>query len=71
MLEAARFSLSVQCTFLAFFYARVLPFMRNDEAKSIMTVDGSPVEYSWVIPNRTKPAAGEATRQVRFAIEPL
>ncbi|KAF7362289.1 hypothetical protein MVEN_00575500 [Mycena venus] len=37
---------------------------------SIMTSEGGPVELSWVIPNRSKPRAGEVTRQLRFCIEP-
>ncbi|KAH8798041.1 tryptophan dimethylallyltransferase-domain-containing protein [Flagelloscypha sp. PMI_526] len=74
MLETAAFPIESQARFLVFIYSRVLGFMGPAEhvgPGSIMTIDGSPVELSWVIPNRSKPQPGEATRQLRFAIEPL
>lgn len=74
MQETAAFTVEVQARFLVFVYARVLGFMGPAERKGpgvIITFDGSPVELSWVIPNRSKPRRGEATRQLRFAIEPL
>ncbi|KAF9039482.1 aromatic prenyltransferase [Hymenopellis radicata] len=74
MQETAAFTVEVQARFLIFVYARVLGLMGPAEKKGpgcIVTVDGSPVELSWVIPNRSKPRRGEATRQLRFAFEPL
>ncbi|KAF7351052.1 hypothetical protein MSAN_01667500 [Mycena sanguinolenta] len=69
-----REQVSVQARFLTFIYARVLGFMGPEDkavgASSIMTSEGCPVELSWVIPNRSKPRAGEVTRQLRFCIEP-
>lgn len=74
MLETGAFPVEVQARFLVFVYARVLGFMGPSDKTgpgSIMSVDGSPVELSWVIPNRSRPGPGEVTRQLRFAIEPL
>ncbi|KAJ6489682.1 tryptophan dimethylallyltransferase-domain-containing protein [Mycena vitilis] len=74
MMETAVFPVAVQARFLTFIYARVIGFMGPTDKSvgpgSIMTSEGGPVELSWVIPNRSKPAAGEVTRQLRFCIEP-
>ncbi|KAJ7318985.1 tryptophan dimethylallyltransferase-domain-containing protein [Mycena albidolilacea] len=74
MLETGVFPVAVQARFLTFIYARVLGFMGPDDKAvgpgSVMTSEGGPVELSWVIPNRAKPAAGDVTRQLRFCIEP-
>ncbi|KAF8999437.1 aromatic prenyltransferase [Cyathus striatus] len=73
MLETSSFPLEAQCKFLIFVYARVLGMMGPHYAYgtgSLMTIDGSPVELSWVIP-RKRPTLGSINRQVRFAIEPI
>jgi hypothetical protein len=74
MMVTTAFPVELQARFLIFVYARVLGFMGpEDEAVgpgSYMTAEGSPVELSWVIPNRSKPRPGEVTRQIRFCIEP-
>jgi len=74
MMETGAFPVAVQARFLTFIYARVLGFIGPDDKAvgpgSIMTSEGGPVELSWVIPNRSKPRAGEVTRQLRFCIEP-
>ncbi|KAK7057610.1 tryptophan dimethylallyltransferase-domain-containing protein [Favolaschia claudopus] len=74
MMETGVFPVAVQARFLIFIYARVIGFMGPDDKSvgpgSIMTSEGCPVELSWVIPNRSKPRAGEVSRQLRFCIEP-
>ncbi|KAF8146893.1 tryptophan dimethylallyltransferase-domain-containing protein [Mycena galopus ATCC 62051] len=74
MMETGVFPVEIQARFLTFIYARVLGFMGPDDKSvgpgSIMTSEGCPVELSWVIPNRSKPRAGDITRQLRFCIEP-
>ncbi|KAJ7822491.1 tryptophan dimethylallyltransferase-domain-containing protein [Mycena olivaceomarginata] len=74
MMVTAAFAVELQARFLIFVYARVLGFMGPEDESvgpgSYMTAEGSPVELSWVIPNRSKPRPGEVTRQIRFCIEP-
>ncbi|KAJ7367639.1 tryptophan dimethylallyltransferase-domain-containing protein [Mycena albidolilacea] len=74
MMVTAAFTVELQARFLIFVYTRVLGFMGpEDEAVgpgSYMTAEGSPVELSWVILDRSKPRPGEVTRQLRFCIEP-
>ncbi|KAJ7153587.1 tryptophan dimethylallyltransferase-domain-containing protein [Mycena crocata] len=74
MMETASFTVEVQARLLTFVHARVLGFMgppdKTTGPGTIMTSEGGPVEMSWVIPNRSKPRAGEVNRQIRFCIEP-
>ncbi|KAF5335390.1 hypothetical protein D9611_011702 [Ephemerocybe angulata] len=87
MLETSNYSLQAQCRFLCFFYWSVMkllpPIVDNGEVDttSLMTVDGGPVELSWVMPNALAPLDpkphetsalnARRHRQVRFAIEPM
>lgn len=66
-------SLSTQSTFLVFLYARVLGFLGPEERSdpsSVLTLDGSPIEFSWIIPDK-KVAKGKANRNIRCVMEPL
>ena len=72
MLQTAKFPISSQCRFLCFVYARIINMMgpaNSSGVGSVMTIDGSPVELSWVIPP-TGTTKDRANREVRFAIEP-
>lgn len=72
MLQTAKFPFSSQCRFLCFVYARIINMMgpaNSSGVASVMTIDGSPVELSWVIPP-TGTTKDRANREVRFAIEP-
>ncbi|KIK57133.1 hypothetical protein GYMLUDRAFT_98952 [Collybiopsis luxurians FD-317 M1] len=76
MLDSSNYPLPVQCAFVLFVYARVVPFLGPDAfamPPSIMTLDGSPIELSWIIPSsnlKTPEADDKPNRTVRFAIEP-
>ncbi|RDB22384.1 4-O-dimethylallyl-L-tyrosine synthase [Hypsizygus marmoreus] len=75
MLQSAKFPFNAQVSFLTYMYARLLGIMGPLDERgsgSLMTFDGSPVELSWVIPKSTKSCpGGTASRQLRFAIEPI
>ncbi|KAG7087515.1 hypothetical protein E1B28_013476 [Marasmius oreades] len=76
MLDTSNYPLPIQIAFVLFVYARVVPFLGPDTFSmppSIMTLDGSPIELSWIIPssNLKGPTADDKpNRTVRFAIEP-
>ncbi|EAU82200.1 hypothetical protein CC1G_10602 [Coprinopsis cinerea okayama7 len=80
MLETSRYSPIAQAKFLCFFYGTVIELMPPHDTScsdSVMTIDGSPVELSWVLPSSEEVAGGGRApgkakpRQVRFAIEPM
>ncbi|RXW24367.1 hypothetical protein EST38_g1481 [Candolleomyces aberdarensis] len=81
MLDTSNYALQTQCRFLCFFYhsiIRLMPPQDSPRSGSVMTIDGSPVELSWVLPQTCdSPGLGSAPhsvrqrRQVRFAIEPM
>nr|APH07540.1 BypA [Agaricomycetes sp.] len=72
MLHTAQMSLTTQCTYLVFVYARVLGFLpdKGTGPPACLTLDGSPIEFSWIIP-RKKIAKGHANRDVRIIMEPF
>lgn len=66
-------SLSTQCTFLVFLYARVFGFLGPEigsDPPTCVTLDRSPIEFSWIIPSK-KAKKGEANRNIRCVMEPL
>ncbi|KAF5337797.1 hypothetical protein D9758_016289 [Tetrapyrgos nigripes] len=76
MLDTSNYPLPIQCAYVLFVYARVVPFLGPDAftlPPSFMTIDGSPIETSWIIPssNLKEATSGDKpNRKVRFVIEP-
>ncbi|EIM81858.1 aromatic prenyltransferase [Stereum hirsutum FP-91666 SS1] len=73
MLHISQMSLSTQCTFLVFLYARVFGFLgpeKGSDPPACLTLDGSPIEFSWIIPNK-KVAKGKPNRNLRCVMEPF
>lgn len=73
MMETANYTLEAQTKLLTFIFARVVGLMGPDERPTnptMLTIDGSPCEGSWVIPTGSQPVAGEVNRQIRFCVQP-
>ncbi|KAK7445713.1 hypothetical protein VKT23_014708 [Stygiomarasmius scandens] len=75
MLDVANYALPVQCAFILFVATRVINIMGPDKLcmpPSILTIDGSPIELSWIIPSSTLKGIGDdkPNRAIRFAFEP-
>nr|APH07541.1 BypB [Agaricomycetes sp.] len=73
MLHTSQMSLATQCTFLLFLYSRVLGFLgpeKQSDPPACLTLDGSPIEFSWIIPNK-KTVKGKSNRNIRCVMEPF
>ncbi|TFL03295.1 tryptophan dimethylallyltransferase-domain-containing protein [Pterulicium gracile] len=73
MMQTGNYPVSSQIKLLTFIFARVIGLMgpeTHPEVRSLMTIDGSPCEMSWVIPTDAQPTSGEVNRQIRFSVHP-